>query len=626
MFGVLARTPSDRSTPLPPRTALHRRLLGRMAGRALVAVPVAAALSLGLQWATDRLTLQPGGSEAAPSNAPLALLVLCAAVLSCVIGLALRQRRAPWVTDAVGVLALPALATLCLSLQLHGTRLYLGGITGAQSFRLPLLGRLTDSAALQDPLYQGVAPYFPSLWFWLGGRFANLLELPAWQAYKPWAITTIAITAAVVYLLWNLVTERRTAVLLALITTLTGFGEAATAPDSWPLMAAIAPLTVLAWKLLHTPDGWMLALLGGFLGLCGAQDTLLAGFFGFVLILLAVAARKYRSLAGIAAIAIPVSLLSWGPFALAILRGEPLESSVALHHLPEVGARLPLPMLQPTVLGALSLIGSLWILLSLRRSPQAQALGVLIGAGYAWHLLSSALLPLHTTLLPFRLEPAMRAAFAVAGVLGLLAVLRGLVGHRMLIRGNALLVGFALLVAGTVQIAQSSHEEIADQLKYAYEDPYPATGRSARDGLDPAGDLSATIARLTPGRSPADLVVLSSVDSVFAAAPYWSYLAGLPHYSNPLGRYNARTTTLDDWATCENPVALLRALRNSEFRAPDVFILRKEADGLHFAVSEEVFPAVPTIRERQIVFPERLFDAEHFDTAQAGPYLVAVRR
>ena len=56
-----------------------------------------------------------------------------------------------------------------------------------------LLDRLADSPALHDMTYIGLPPFYPPGWFWIGGRWAALSGSPAWEIYKPWAITSITI-------------------------------------------------------------------------------------------------------------------------------------------------------------------------------------------------------------------------------------------------------------------------------------------------------------------------------------------------------------------------------------------------------------------------------------------------
>ena len=85
---------------------------------------------------------------------------------------------------------------------LGATRLYLFGISVDQQFRTEYLTRLTDSPALHDMTYLGLPPFYPPGWFWLGGRAGALTGTPAWEMFKPWAITSIAVAVVLAMVLW----------------------------------------------------------------------------------------------------------------------------------------------------------------------------------------------------------------------------------------------------------------------------------------------------------------------------------------------------------------------------------------------------------------------------------------
>ncbi|MGH9207617.1 MAG: arabinofuranosyltransferase, partial [Acidimicrobiales bacterium] len=95
-----------------------------------------------------------------------------------------------------------AFSVVTLAMPLGATKLYLFGISVDQQFRTEYLTRLTDSPALHDMTYAGLPPFYPPGWFWLGGRVAALTGTPAWEMYKPWAITSITIAVAVGLVLW----------------------------------------------------------------------------------------------------------------------------------------------------------------------------------------------------------------------------------------------------------------------------------------------------------------------------------------------------------------------------------------------------------------------------------------
>src|SRR5436305_8641084 len=107
-----------------------------------------------------------------------------------------QKRRRLW-AQLGGLVFLSAFTAVTLGMPLGATKLYLFGISVDQQFRTEYLTRLTDSAALHDMTYLGLPPFYPPGWFWIGGRVAALTGAPAWEIYKPWAITSIAVAAAV---------------------------------------------------------------------------------------------------------------------------------------------------------------------------------------------------------------------------------------------------------------------------------------------------------------------------------------------------------------------------------------------------------------------------------------------
>ena len=102
-----------------------------------------------------------------------------------------------------GLVFVSAFTVVTLGMPLGATKLYLFGISVDQQFRTEYLTRLADSPALRDMTYLGLPPFYPPGWFWIGGRVAALTGAPAWEIYKPWAITSITIAVAVALVLWR---------------------------------------------------------------------------------------------------------------------------------------------------------------------------------------------------------------------------------------------------------------------------------------------------------------------------------------------------------------------------------------------------------------------------------------
>ena len=96
----------------------------------------------------------------------------------------------------------------------------------------------------------------------------------------------------------------------------------------------------------------------------------------------------------------------------------------AQHYLPADGAVLTFPMLQFSLLGALCMLGTLWLIVRARSSVRAGALALGVLTVYLWSLLSMLTTLGGTTLLSFRLQPTLTMLLAAAGAFGFIEVTR----------------------------------------------------------------------------------------------------------------------------------------------------------------------------------------------------------
>lgn len=644
-----------------------------------VAIVTACVVSLGAQW------LVAGLDISMPSFAPLGLLALSGLVLlGGAVLLVSRRRWGRWATPLSWV-GLAALGTLPLALLLQNTPFYLHGVSQDQLFRVQYMQRLTESMALADGNYANLPPFYPAGWFWVGGRFANLLDMPAWAAYKPYAILTMAVAAVVAFVLWSRIVRRPVALLAAVLTCLVGLRVAAYEPYSWILAAAMPPVAIIAWRAFaNTAAGGRrgvrpLVLVGLFLGVCGAVYTLHFGFFSMTLVVLAaaaVAARCWRDraergalaarevlrvagravgdLATAALVALPVMLLVWTPFLLEVIERGTLPSSAAPKYLPKNGATLPTPMFDFSVTGAICLLGTVWIVLAWRRSGIARALGLLAACCYGWYALSLLALGMRTTLLAFRVEPVLHAALFCAGGIAGLELVRWLAARTTLPRhappGAVFAVVTVLALVSLVQTVGSPDGDMDGDSKYeiAYT-TYKPNGENPLGGADsddkdnqhgqqddgqqqdsePApgsynDELLHALDEMTTGQ-PSEHVMLTTYYDILAYRPYWGFQLNTVHYANPLAHFQHRRALVESWASANSSAQLLARLKASPYAAPDVFVLRDESDGLHMRLSKGVFPRVHNVASYDVVFEESLFDGPHFQRRDIGPFTVIVR-
>ncbi|MGB7361974.1 MAG: galactan 5-O-arabinofuranosyltransferase [Rhodococcus sp. (in: high G+C Gram-positive bacteria)] len=555
-----------------------------------------------------------------------------------------RSKRAATVLSWVG---LSGFVTVTLGMPLAATKLYLFGISVDQEFRTEYLTRLTDSPALADMTYAELPPYYPAGWFWVGGRVAGALGLAGWEAYKPWAIASLAMAAVVSLVLWRSLVRADLAVLASLAVTALTLAYAS--PEAYGAVVAIMipPVLILAWGALHRPDaqrsaGWgAVAGTGIFLGVAAMVYTLYLGFAAFTVVLMAVVAavlryRAHRSMSSlvdpvvrvavIGAIAGALALIVWAPYLLAALTGETSESGTALHYLPDAGAELPFPMAQFSLLGALCLAGTLWIVVRIKDSRRAQALGLGAAAIYGWALLSMLATIAGTTLLGFRLDAVLVLILGAAGVFGFVDGARAL----YLIASEAPRVRYASVavgVVGAVAFAQDIPHVLQNEITVAYTD---TDGDGVRGDQRPPSavsyyaEIDAALQDARPGPRT-DTVVMTSDTTFLAYYPYFGFQGLTSHYANPLAQFQARADAIESWSELGSSDELIAALDDLPWRAPDAFLFRRGADGYTLRLAEDVYPNDPNVRRYTVSYPESLFDDPRFRIDEIGPFVLVTR-
>lgn len=639
----------------PPATHLP---LGRTLAELILASVCAVVLSLVLQLGAARMHVGPGTYVPdAVANLASAVVLM---VLFALVGFDWAARWPVWLKLTGAWAALSALATVLLAIPLQTTKLFLGGSSVDNTFRLQYMERMASTTSLADVNYRDLPAYYPGGWFWLGGRFANLLGVDGWLAYKPYSIAWAALTAVIAFVLWSLVLRRNLALLAAVATVLAGSIAMATEePYAWPTAAWLPPIALLAWQVfrrrVRTP-AWPLALIGVYLGFSAITYTLHLVFGVVVLAVLAVLAGFLDARSGeplgplvgqlllrlvvIGVIGGVIALITWGPFILAGGLGRP---NVAAHFLPELGAYFPTPFVPDSVFGVLCLAGLGWLPLRISRTSPVEAgapgkdvafvLLVITAAVYAWFALSTLAIFAGTTLLAFRFIVTVGVALSIAGLFAAVDILRSLprvLGSAKPIRA----IGFVLAAAGAVSLAQTSVASSKGMITAAESDYY-ADGFNAKGEHDAAqdgawtGELITAINQLS-GRPPTEITVLSSYDRLLSFQPYWGFQQSTPHYANPLAAYTQRNDEIRYWAASFNSDELLVRLASNPHRPPNVFVLRRAGDlsgnKLVLAIASDSFPQAAPVRFEQVEFDRRLFDSPRFAQRDVGPFVVIVKR
>ncbi|MGI9126265.1 MAG: galactan 5-O-arabinofuranosyltransferase [Mycobacterium sp.] len=549
---------------------------------------------------------------------------------------------ARWLAQVAVPVLLSGFVVVTLGMPLGATKLYLFGISVDQQFRTEYLTRLTDSPALHDMTYIGLPPFYPPGWFWLGGRAAALTGTPAWEMFKPWAITSVAIAVAVAFVLWANMIRFEYAVAVTAATTAVTLAYASPEPYSAIITVLIPPVLVLAWSGLRGGNGagysgWSaVAGVGLFLGVCATFYTLLLAYTAFTVTIMAmVVAVVRRSTAPLirlivmAVLAAALGATTWLPFMMRAARGPLSDTGVAQHYLPGDGAVLTFPMLQFSLLGALCMLGTVWLAWRGRRSTRAGALGIGVLSLYAWSLLSMLTTLAGTTLLSFRLQPTLTVLLSAAGVFGFVEIARAAA-----LRWNSRVIPAAVAVGliGAIGFSQDIPHVLRPDITVAYTD---TDGDGQRGDRRPPGSekyypqVDEAIRGAT-GKARSETVVMTADYSFLSYYPYYGFQGLTSHYANPLAEFDKRAAAIESWGKLEKADEFVKALDALPWPAPTVFLMRRggaagSANTYTLRLAEDVYPNQPNVRRYTVDLAADLFAEPHFTVQTIGPFVLAVR-
>jgi len=542
---------------------------------------------------------------------------------------------------ALALLFLSAFSVVTLAMPLGATKLYLFGISVDQQFRTEYLTRLTDTAGPHDMTYFGLPPFYPSGWFWIGGRLAALTGTPAWEMFKPWAIISITIAVVLAFVLWASMIRFEYALIVSTATAAAMLAYSPTEPYAAIIAVLLPPVFVLAWSGLRgaTRGGGRAAVVGVgiFLGVAALFYTLLLVYAAFTLtimaLVLAVARRRLEPLLRLALIAViagAISLLGWGPYLVAAVTGHPADSGTAQHYLPAAGAQLEFPMLHFTLLGALCMVGTVWLVVYARSSTRAGALTIAVLAVYAWSLLSMLRTLVGTTLLSFRLQPTLTILLTAAGAFGFIEVTRALAARAKPENSRRVVAAAATLGAiGALTFSQDIPDVLRSDIVVAYTD---TDGDGQRADRRPPGaeqyyrEIDAKILRTT-GLPRDETVVLTADYSFLSYYPYYGFQGLTSHYANPLAQFDKRADAIESWTTLTTADQFIAALDKLPWKPPTVFLMRRGAsDTYTLRLASDVYPNQPNVRRYHVELDNALFDDPRFDVSTVGPFVLAIRK
>ena len=390
--------------------------------------------------------------------------------------------------------------------------------------------------------------------------------------------------------------------------------------------------------------GWAAVVgVGVFLGVSATFYTLLLLLSALTVTVMAVVVAVARRsvepllrLAVITAISVAIALITWLPFLLRALRGPMTDTGSAQHYLPADGAVLTFPMLQFSLLGALCLLGTIWLIVRARSSVRAGALAIGVLTVYLWSLLSMLTTLAGTTLLSFRLQPTLTVLLAAAGVFGFIEVTLAVTARTAARRSRTLIpVAVVIGLGGAMAFSQDIPDTLRPDLAVAYTD---TDGDGQRGDRRPPGaekyyaeiDEAITEHLAAIGKRRDETVVLTADYSFLAFYPYFGFQGLTSHYANPLAQFDQRAAEIQSWADLDDSDAFRTALDELPWEAPTVFLMRRGAGSgsgstYTLRLAEDVYPNQPNVRRYTVDLDSALFDSPEFTVETIGPFVLAIR-
>ncbi|MFD6199491.1 galactan 5-O-arabinofuranosyltransferase [Mycobacteriaceae bacterium NPDC060252] len=562
------------------------------------------------------------------------------AVAGLVLAGVLWRRGRSAVAKVLSLLFLSTFTVVTLGMPLGATKLYLFGVSVDQQFRTEYVTRFTDSPALHDMTYPDMPPFYPAGWFWIGGRLAALTGTAGWEMYKPWAITSLAIAVCAAFVLWNKMIRFEYAVVATTATTAVTLAYTSAEPYGAIITVLLAPALVLGYSGLRATGrtGWAAVVgFGVFLGFAALFYTLLFGFAALTITVAAtvVAIDRWRQTGlrsirepaqrwlAIIAIAVAIALVFWGPYVVATLSRSLEKAASAQHYLPNDGAQLSFPMLAPTMLGGLCLLGTIWLVVRARSSTRAGALAIGVVSVYLWSLLSMLATLARTTLLSFRLVPTLTVLLAAAGVFAFIEVTAWAAQRTK----TATIVATVIGLAGALAFSQDIPNVLRGDIVIAYADTDGTGQRADRRPPGPEshyGAIDKAITEIT-GKPRDETVVLTADYSFLAFYPYYGFQGLTPHYANPLAQFDKRAAAIKGWEDLHTADEMIRALDALPWRAPTVLLMRQSGDNYSLRLAKDVYPNQPNVKRYTVTLNKQLFADPRFTVRTIGPFVLVVR-
>jgi galactan 5-O-arabinofuranosyltransferase len=527
------------------------------------------------------------------------------------------RRRAAWGFELVPAAA-GSIAAMTLLGALAGTPFGPGGLSGDQTFRTAAVTRFADSWHNQDFTAKGLPTFYPPAYFWVLGRFADVFGIEPWRMMKVGAVVTALVIPMVAFVMWRRVVSDRVAALASVVGIVV---ENLYEPYSWLVVVAFVPwwLEVVCGlrRTDRAPGNTVL------LGAIGATMLVTYWYFftvGLVALLVGLGvdrlggrldAGRLRTTAHVTGITAVLSAWYWLPLLVSVARADRPES-IGNRWFSTGHPDLPLPMLEPSVTGAICLTGVVFLASAYGRDAVARGLALLLAGTYVWYLIGAVAAEADHPLLTFRSKPLITMNLLFAGLIGVVRLTEYSASRFR--RAEVVRVAAAIGIVAGISV---SHGFIGNVRNSYFTE---AAHAAIRPEQSPPLPSAAALQRTIESRVGRHAVVLSDRVDILALYPNHAFVVWDAHYAHPASEFGRRIEFLGALAHSDDPTDFRALVRNNPYDAIDAFVLAVDGDDYVFRYGADAFPA--GTRTTEIRFPRSLF--AEFEQIRAGDHIIAL--
>jgi hypothetical protein len=561
-------------------------------------------------------------------------LAAAGAFLAVLCALAFWRRTGEWVA-AVAAGSFASWLALTLQVALNGTPFGFDGLAGD-------MGRLSAAATQYtvhlwptDSIVDGIPSEYPPLFPWLVGRSALILDVPAWRLLPFAEIGLMSFAVVATFLMWRRLVTPAVALTVSAVGLLV-YGIPLK-PFSIITLFVFVPWLIMTFA--DPPRGRLHWLPAGVIG--GLIMLTYNGWYPFGLVgILAIMVAGWRRaehrgkyvghVLRVGAVALVISAPYLVPYGYAVLTkgGAAVSDLFTTYEITDKG----FPFLEPTLLGALELVGLAGLVWYRRRLWWARPMLYLVLGSYVFWLVLGIQFVLngHTTMF-FYVSRLTGVTLAAAGVLTLVEATPWLIRRLNTVapyRAGVAVLAVTFLWVGLTywqewrprpELGTSPPEsDHSNYITFSHLEPLPDCSYPKYAPLPgmipclPVNEIRAKVERVLGAGARPHTVSLD--ERLFAYLPWRGYMGADRTSASSLAYWDDRHAEVARLSRITDPAEFARQSANTRFGPIDVFVLARGANGTWETVG--------------LPFKPEQFDSAAWEIVDdlSQPLVVAVRR